>query len=132
MAHKRSSSRSTATLPPEGWVAYLGAIGAWLTISLGLEATAEPSTATVILLQAGLFAAFGGIALWFARSSGALHCRISAPAYLALAVLAVPTAAGAVPLTPPALMALWLLIFVGAYGAEHLVRGRGGGSDANA
>lgn len=132
MAHKRSTARRSARLPPEGWVAYLGAIGAWLTISLGLEATAEPSTATLILLQAGLFAAFGGIALWFARSSGALHCRISAPAYLALAVLAVPTAAGAIPLNPPALMALWLLIFLGAYGAEHLTQRRDDGSDANA
>ncbi|PSG97849.1 hypothetical protein BRD56_03095 [Thermoplasmatales archaeon SW_10_69_26] len=78
-------------------------------------------------LPGGRFFALFGAACWYnGRHCGALHCRISGPGYVALALVALAAAAGLVPLGTGPLLAGFLAVMVGSFAIEHVHERRQG------
>jgi hypothetical protein len=111
---------------PLAWWTYVG-VGVLWWASLQALGSGGLDRAGAGLLVAGAFFALFGAACWYnGRRCGALHCRISGPGYVALALVALAAAAGLVPLGTGPLLVAFLAVMVGSFAIEHVHERRQG------
>lgn len=115
---------------PLPWWSYLLVIAVWIAATETLEAFGVTQEAPYLYLLAALFSAFGLLCYWNGRQCGAMHCRLSGPAYILLGVVALAAAVGMVTVGQRPLLWAWFGIFVVAYGAEFILEKGGFRSSA--
>lgn len=106
---------------PLAWWTYVGVGALWYASTLALDLGGIEGEAPYLLVAAAFIGTFGLACYLNGRRCGALHCRVSGPGYLAVAALAVASAAGLVGVGQNAIMALFAAVFVGSYLLEFAV-----------
>lgn len=106
---------------PLTWRAYAG-VGLlwWLStevLSWGGIAAEWPYRA----IAAAVFLALGGACWWNARACGAVHCRISAPGYVLVGLVAAASALGVVDVSVGALTVAFLAVALVSLGIEAVL-----------
>lgn len=115
---------------PLPWWSYLAVIALWIAATEIMEAFDVTQQAPYLYLLAALFVAFGALCWMNGRQCGAIHCRISGPAYVLLGAVAVGSALGLIPVGQRPLLWAWFGIFVVAYGIELILEKGGWGSSS--
>lgn len=106
---------------PLPWWSYFLVIALWIAATRTMEAFDVTQEAPYLYLLAALFSAFGLLCAMNGHQCGAIHCRLSGPAYILLGVVALAAALGLIALGQRPLLWAWFGIFVVAYGAEFIV-----------
>ncbi len=114
-------TRDVTEVEPLPWWSYLLVIALWIAATETMEAFDVTQEAPYLYLLAALFWAFGLLCTMNGRQCGAIHCRLSGPAYILLGVVALAAAVGLVTIGQRPLLWAWFGIFVVAYGAEFIL-----------
>lgn len=111
------------------WWAYVGVGLLWFGANRVLEFGGVQGEAAYLWVAAAFIATFGLACLVNGQRCGALHCRVSGPGYLLVALLAVAGALGLVDVGRGLVFALFGGVFVASYAAEFLAARTGGSAE---
>lgn len=103
------------------WKVYAGLGALWFASMQVLSWGGIESQAPYRWVSTVFFAVMGGACWWNGRQCGAIHCRISGPGYLLVAIVSGFSALGVVDVGFQALMTAFLAIAAGSFGAEWYV-----------
>lgn len=110
---------------PLAWWTYVGVGALWWGSSVVLDQGGVTGEAAHLWLAAVFIATFGIACVYNGQQCGALHCRISGPAYVGVALLAAASALGWIDVSRSIVMGLFGGVFVLSYALEYLASARG-------
>lgn len=105
---------------PLSWWTYVGVGLLWWGSTAVVDAAGVTGEAPYLWIAAGFMATFGLACFVNGRRCGAIHCQISGPGYIGLALLAAASAIGWIGVSRGLLMLLFGGLFVASYAIEYL------------
>lgn len=110
--------REEGEVEPLSWTVYVALGALWFLSLQALSWGGVQGDAPYRWISAAFFALLGGACWWNGRQCGAIHCRISGPGYLLVALVSALSALGLVDVGFEVLMTAFLAIAVVSYGIE--------------
>lgn len=118
------SEAEEGDVEPLAWWTYVGVGVLWFASNRVVGAAGVTGEAPYLWIAAAFVATFGAACMYNGEQCGALHCRISGPAYVGVALLAVASALGLVDASQDLVMGLFGGVFVASYAIEYVVAAR--------
>lgn len=109
---------------PLAWWTYVGVGVLWFASNSIVSAAGVTGEAPYLWIAAAFVATFGAACMYNGEQCGALHCRISGPTYIGVALLAVASALGLVDISRGLIMGLFVGVFVASYALEYALASR--------